>query len=104
MKITIKKYEDLTGFKLDVNRMDKEDRIKVESSMRDSFLQKLHNIFSLYQLYEVKHQDGEITQSQFDEAKDTIYEESGYSDIYDFYLDYTRWKNGLPIYIQFKLV
>ena len=104
MKISIKKYESLTGFKLDVTKMSIEERIKVENATRDSFLQKLHKCFSFYYDYMDKHQNGEITETQFNEAKDIIFDESGYEDIYDFYEDFIRWKNGLPIYIKFTLI
>ena len=104
MKISVQKYESLTGFKLDTKKMKVEDRIKVENATRDSFLQKIGNCFSLYSDYADKHSSGDITQSQFDEAKNIIFDESGYEDIYDFYTDYIRWKQGLPIYISFILI
>ena len=104
MKITIKKYEDMTGYKLEVDKLTTEERIKIETINRDSFLQKLHQVFQLYDYYLTKFNAKEINESQFNEAKNTIYEESGYEDIYDFYEDYIRWRNGLPINIKFRLV
>ena len=104
MKITIKKYEDMTGYKLEVDKLTTEERIKIETINRDSFLQRLHQFFQTYDYYTMKFNDKEINEAQYNEAKDVIFDESGYEDIYDFYEDYIRWKNGLPIYIKFRLI
>lgn len=104
MQITIKKYETLTGFRLDLKKLTKEERIKVENATRDSFLKKVHDIFYEYNQCEEAYRYGYLTLTQKQNCESDIYDKSGYEDIYDFLFDFKRWKLGLPIYIQFKLI
>ena len=104
MEITIRKYESLTGYRIDLKALSKEERVKVENATRDSFLQKIHEVFYEYQQVEEAYKYGYLTPTQKANCQSDIYDKSGYEDIYDFLYDYKRWQVGLPIYIKFKLV
>ena len=104
MELIIKKYENLTGFRIELDKLSKEERIKVENATRDSFLQVLHNIFYEYNQVEEAYKLGFLTPTQRAQCQSDIYDKSGYEDIYDFLYDFKRWKVGLPIYIKFKLI
>ena len=104
MEITIKKYESLTRFKINPKELTKEERIKVENSARDSFLQELHKIFEDYFNCQEAYRFGYLTETQKENCQSDIFDRSGYEDIYDIFYDYNRWKMGLPIYIKFKLI
>ena len=104
MEISIKKYKSLTGYKINLNSLSKEDRVKVENATRDSFLKKLHEIFYEYDQVEEAYKYGYLTSTQRANCQSDVYDKSGYENIYDFLFDFKRWKIGLPIYIKFKLI
>ena len=104
MKITIQKYDELIGFKIDIMNLSREERIKLENIQRDSFLQRLHQIFQQYFEIDEKYKSGMMAYHDKDEKHDELFHQSGYEDVYDFLLDYERWKHGLPIYIKFRLI
>ena len=104
MEITIKKYESLTGFRIDLTKVTKEERIKIENATRDSFLKKIHDIFYEYDRCENAYQSNYISLTQKQNYQSDLFDKSGYEDIYDFIFDFKRWKLGLPIYIKFKLI
>lgn len=104
MEITIKKYDSLTGYKINLNELSEEERIKVENATRDSFLKKVHDIFYEYDQVEEAYRLGYLTPTQRANCQSDVYDKSSYEDIYDFLYDYKRWKIGLPIYLKFKLI
>lgn len=104
MEITIKKYESLTGYKINLNELSEEERIKVENATRDSFLKKIHDIFYEYNRCEDAYKLNYISLTQKQNCQSDLFDKSGYEDIYDFIFDFKRWKLGLPIYIKFKLI
>lgn len=104
MEITIKKYDSLTGYRIELNKVSKEERIKIENATRDSFLKKIHNIFYDYQQVLEAYNYGYINLTQKEKCCNDLYDKSGYEDIYDFLYDFKRWKLGLPIYIHLKLI
>ena len=57
-----------------------------------------------YEQAELAYQQGESYKWEFENIKTKIFQESPYEDIFDFAYDYRRWKIGLPIFIDIKLV
>lgn len=57
-----------------------------------------------YQQLELSFKKGELSYSYYKEMQTRIYENSPYTDIWDFTLDYARFNIGLPVYIDIKLV
>ena len=94
----------MSGFKINLNELSEEERVKVENATRDSFLQKIHDIFYEYSQVDEAYKYGFLTPTQKANCQSDIFDKSGYEDVYDFLYDYNRWKIGLPIYIKFKLI
>ena len=70
----------------------------------DSYIQELHKIFQEYQLTLLDYEEKKITRWEKGEITLSLFNKSGYQDIYDFYFDYRRWIQGLPIIIEFELI
>lgn len=93
-----------TSYKIDKNLLNEFDRRIVDRVTKDGFMEETKKRFHDYDTTLQAYKEGFITKQMKDNTLSDLYEESGYSDMYDFYNDYRRWKVGLPIYIEFRLV
>lgn len=57
-----------------------------------------------YEQLEIGYKEGAVGYYTYKHLQTEIYEKSPYDDIWDFILDYNRYKVGLPIFIEIKLV
>lgn len=57
-----------------------------------------------YLQLELGYKEGAVSYTSYKYFQTDIYEKSPYEDIWDFLLDYNRYKAGLPIPIYIKLV
>jgi len=104
MIIALTSNYEVKDYKINKDCLNAHDLAIVERVSRDSFMQELHKIFEDYSNCLEAYNLGYITPLQKEKCQNDLYEESGYTDIYDFLYDYRRWKMGLPINISFKLV
>ena len=104
MIIALTSHYEVKDYKINKDGLNAHDLAIVERVSRDSFMQELHKIFEDYSNCLEAYSLGYITPLQKEKCQNDLYEESGYTDIYDFFYDYRRWKMGLPINISFKLV
>lgn len=104
MVIKLQDNPNIKGYKINKSTLTKSERDLIERVNRDSFFQELHQIFEQYRNCLEAYKLGYTTKWQKEKTQNELYEKSGYSDIYDFFYDYCRWSQGLPIYIKFELV
>lgn len=67
-------------------------------------LQEAQESLKKYHEAELAYNLGAISYTTYKNMQTDIYERSPYKDIWDFALDYNRYKAGLPIFIEIKLV
>ena len=91
-------------YKVNIELLNELDRDIVKRVSKASFKKELHEIFEDYDNCLEAYKLGYLTLTQKAKVQDELFDKSGYSDTYDFFYDYSRWKVGLPIYIEFKLV
>ena len=104
MVIALTSNYEFKDYKINKEYLNEHDKKLIERVNRDSFMAELHKIFEDYFNCLEAYRLGYITKAQKEKCQNDLYEESGYTDIYDFFFDYNRWKLGLPIIISFKLV
>lgn len=71
--------------------------------LTDSYHAKAVKSLNDYNEILLRYKEGFIDKYHKDELCTKIYQESGYSDIWDFMYDLKRFQVGLPINITFKL-
>ena len=67
-------------------------------------LKRAEESLQLYHQVELGFNEGKFSKNYRDDHWTEIFCKSGYQDILDFAYDYARYKAGLPIFIDFRLV
>ena len=104
MIIALTGHYEINDYKINKEYLNEHDKQLIERVNRDSFMTELHKTFEDYFNCLEAYRLGYITKAQKEKCQNDLYEKSGYSDIYDFFYDYNRWKLGMAITIDIKLL
>lgn len=69
-----------------------------------NLLKEAKEALKKYEQLELGYKEGAVAHYTYKCMQTDIFEKSPYNDIWDFILDYNRYKVGLPIFIEIKLI